>query len=90
MQRGEGALTVALRGGRLSVLDATRLDARFPGRRLRDVLRKPYFAGFSVKVADLAAAESVLRQNGVGFDRHGERLQIPVEQAFGAVVEFTA
>jgi hypothetical protein len=88
--RGEGTLTVTLRGGLLRVFDATRLDARFPGRRLRDVLRKPYFAGFSVKVADLAAAEAVLRQNGVAFDRVGERLQVPLEQAFGAVVEFTA
>jgi len=90
VQRSEGALALTLRGGRLSVLDATRLDARFPGRRLRDVLRKPYFAGFSVKVADLAAAATVLAQNGVAFERAGDRLQIPVEQAFGAVVEFTA
>lgn len=91
VQPGDGALTVTLGdGGLLRVLDATRLDGRFPGRRLRDVLRKPYFAGFSVKVADLAAAEAVLRQNGIAFERVGDRLQIPMEQTFGAVVEFTA
>lgn len=90
VQQSEGALTVTLRGGLLRVLDATRLGIRFPGRRLRDVLRKPYFAGFTVKVADLAAAEAVLRQNGVDFERAGDRLQIPMEQTFGAVVEFTA
>ena len=90
VQRSERALSVRLRGGTISILDATRLDARFPGRRLRDVLRKPYFAGYSVKVADLAAAEAALRQGGVSFERFGARLQVPPEQAFGAVVEFTA
>ncbi|HTZ81359.1 MAG TPA: VOC family protein [Stellaceae bacterium] len=88
VRQGEGALTVSLGDGVLSVLDATRLNARFPGRRLRDVLRKPYFAGYSVRVSDLAVAESVLRQNGVGFERVGKALQVPAEQAFGAVVEF--
>jgi len=36
-----GALTVTLEGGTLAMLDATRLGRRFPGGRLRDVLRKP-------------------------------------------------
>ena len=83
----EGALRIELEGGTLSVLDATRLGQRFPGVRLRDVLRKPYFAGYSVEVADLAAAEALLRRNGVVFTRSGERLHIAAEHAFGAMIE---
>ena len=85
--RGEGALTIALEGGTLSMLDATRLSQRFPGVRLRDVLRKPYFAGYSVEVADLGAAEALLERNGVTFIRGGDRLHVAAEHAFGAVIE---
>jgi catechol 2,3-dioxygenase-like lactoylglutathione lyase family enzyme len=84
----EGALEVALEGGTLSVLDATRLGQRFPGVRLRDVLRKPYFAGYSVEVADLAATEALLQRNGVVFTRSGGRLHVAAEHAFGTVIEF--
>jgi len=84
----EGVLEVALEGGTLSVLDATRLGQRFPGVRLRDVLRKPYFAGYSVEVADLAATEALLQRNGVVFTRSGGRLHVAAEHAFGTVIEF--
>ncbi len=86
----EGALTVTTEGGRISVLDATRLAERFPGVRLRDVLRKPYFVGFRVAVADLGETGSLLRRNGVAFDRLGDRLHIAAESAFGAAIEFVA
>lgn len=87
---GERVLTVATEGGRISLLDATRLAERFPGTRLRDVLRKPYFAGFSIAVADLAVAERELRGNGVVFERVRDCLQIGTEHAFGAVIELRA
>lgn len=87
---GEGALSVATERGRISLLDATRLAERFSGTRLRDVLRKPYFAGFSIAVADLAAAERELVENGVVFERARDRLQIGTEHAFGAVIELRA
>jgi len=86
--KSEGALEVALEGGTLSVLDATRLGQRFPGVRLRDVLRKPYFAGYTVEVADLAATEALLQRNGVVFTRSGGRLHVAAEHAFGTVIEF--
>ena len=90
MTRDEGALRVALGAGALSVLDATRLSQRFPGIRLRDVLRKPHFAGYSIAVDDLDVAEDVLERNGIAAARTGDRLQIAAEHGFGAVIEFRA
>jgi catechol 2,3-dioxygenase-like lactoylglutathione lyase family enzyme len=88
--RSEGALHVALGEGRLSMLDATRLAQRFPGIRLRDVLRKPHFAGYSIAVADLGAAEDLLKRNGIVAARATGRLQIASEQGFGTVIELAA
>ena len=88
--RSEGALRVKLGDGALSLLDATRLAQRFPGTRLRDVLRKPHFAGYSITVGDLAVAESVLKRNELPYARTGDRLQIAAEHGFGAVIEFAA
>ncbi|HYC14339.1 MAG TPA: VOC family protein [Stellaceae bacterium] len=88
VKRSEGALEVTLEGGKLTMLDATRLAQRFPGVRLRDVLRKPYFAGYSIGVADLAAAEALLKGKGVAFTRSGDRLHIAAEHAFGTMIEF--
>jgi len=72
----------------LRVLDAKRLAERFPGIQLKDVLRKPYFVGFSIEVSDLGATQALLETNGVALRRVGERLQIASEQGFGAVIEF--
>jgi hypothetical protein len=88
VSRSEGALRVALGAGALSVLDATRLAQRFPGIRLRDVLRKPHFAGYSIAVGDLDVAEDVLERNGIAAQRTGDRMQIATEHGFGAVIEF--
>jgi len=84
----EGTLRVELEGGTLSVLDATRLSQRFRGVRLRDVLRKPYFAGYSIEVADLSAAAVLIERNGVPHSRSGDRLHVAAEHAFGTVIEF--
>jgi catechol 2,3-dioxygenase-like lactoylglutathione lyase family enzyme len=87
VSRSEGALRVKLGEGALSVLDATRLAQRFPGIRLRDVLRKPHFAGYSIAVENLSVAEDALRRNGVPAARTGDRLQIAAEHGFGTVIE---
>ncbi|HEV3176637.1 MAG TPA: VOC family protein [Stellaceae bacterium] len=89
VSRSEGALKVALGQGALSVLDATRLAQRFPGIRLRDILRKPHFAGYSIAVDDLDAAEDVLKRNEIPAARAGDRLQIAADHSFGAVIELT-
>ncbi len=88
--RSEGALRVRLGKGALSVLDATRLSQRFPGIRLRDVLRKPHFAGYSIAVDNLAVAEDLLKRNDVPNARTGDRLQIAAENGFGTVIELAA
>ena len=85
-----GVLTVALGKGMLSLLDATRLAQRFPGIRLRDVLRKPHFAGYAIAVDDLGLVEAMLERNDVSHARSGDRLQISAEHGFGAVIEFVA
>jgi catechol 2,3-dioxygenase-like lactoylglutathione lyase family enzyme len=90
VRRAEGALRVALGDGALSLLDATRLAQRFPGIRLRDVLRKPHFAGYSIAVDDLAIAAGILERNGIPATRSGCRLQIAAEHGFGAVIELRA
>ena len=41
-------------------------------------------------VTDLAETEAVFRQNGVVASRHGERLIVPPEEAFGATLIFEA
>jgi catechol 2,3-dioxygenase-like lactoylglutathione lyase family enzyme len=86
----EGALRVTVGDGVLSVLDATRLAQRFPGTRLRDVLRKPHFAGYSIAVDDLDAAEDLVGRNGIPAVRAGDRLQIAAEHGFGTVIELRA
>ena len=86
----EGALRINLEHGALSLLDATRLAQRFPGIRLRDVLRKPHFAGYSIAVDDLAAAEDLLKRNDMPYARAGDRLQIAAEHGFGTVIELAA
>ena len=88
--RPDETARVKLGAGALSLLDATRLAQRFPGTRLRDVLRKPHFAGYSITVGDLAVAESVLKRNEVPYARTGDRLQIAAEHGFGTVIEFAA
>ena len=90
VSRSEGALEIKLGDGTLSLLDATRLAQRFPGIRLRDVLRKPHFVGYSIAVADLGVIEDLLEQNEVPHTRSGDRLQIAAEHGFGAVIEFVA
>jgi hypothetical protein len=90
VSRSAGTLTVALGKGMLNLLDATRLAQRFPGIRLRDVLRKPHFAGYSIAVEDLGVAEAMLKRNDVSHALSGDRLQIPAEHGFGAVIEFVA
>jgi hypothetical protein len=86
--RAEGALQVKLGEGALSMLDATRLAQRFPGIRLRDVLRKPHFVGYSIAVGELGTAEELLKRNGLPAVRAGDRLQIAAEHGFGSVIEF--
>jgi hypothetical protein len=88
--RSEGALRVELSDGALSVLGAARLAQRFPGTRLGAVLRKPHFAGYSIAVEDLGAAEALLRRNDVPAARTGDRLQIAAEHGFGTVIELAA
>jgi hypothetical protein len=90
VSRAEGALRVTLGDGALSLLDATRLAQRFPGIRLRDVLRKPYFAGYSIAVDNVAVAGDILERNGIPAARSGDRLQIAAEHGFGAVIELRA
>ena len=41
-------------------------------------------------VADLAKTEALHRQNGIAVQRHGERLIVPPEDAFGATLIFEA
>jgi catechol 2,3-dioxygenase-like lactoylglutathione lyase family enzyme len=90
VSRSEGALKIALGDGVLTVLDATRLAQRFPGTRLSSVLRKPHFAGYSIAVDDLGAADELLKRNGVPALRTGDRLQIAAEHGFGTVIELKA
>ncbi len=90
VSRSDGALRVQLGNGALAMLDATRLAQRFPGIRLRDVLRKPHFAGYSIAVDELGAAEELLKRNEVSHARTGGGLQIAAENGFGAVIELAA
>lgn len=48
------------------------------------------FRAMRFAVADLARTEALHRQNGLAVRRHGERLVVPPEEAFGATLIFEA
>ncbi|MEX2615402.1 MAG: VOC family protein [Alphaproteobacteria bacterium] len=49
----------------------------------------PYFAAYTILVADLDATAAVLRGNDVKWRRRGESIVIDAGTAFGALLEFT-
>jgi catechol 2,3-dioxygenase-like lactoylglutathione lyase family enzyme len=83
-----GRLDVAMGEGQLTLLDPRGVAARFPGMEFGGDTASPVFVGFRVKVADLGAAEAVLKKNDVAARRVGGALVVAPRDAFGAAIEF--
>lgn len=52
--------------------------------------RTPRFAGFAIRVTDLAAVKECLDRGGVAHDKRGDRLVVPAAEAMGAAIAFQA
>jgi catechol 2,3-dioxygenase-like lactoylglutathione lyase family enzyme len=75
---------VDLGATRLVVTDPDHLGEVLPGQAAPIL---PFLAGFTV-AADLAAATSVLRRNGIGFKIHGDRIIVDARDACGSAALF--
>jgi hypothetical protein len=80
-----GCLTVGERGDRITVLSPPEMERRLPGQ-IAD--GPPRFCAACVAVADLAATERILKNNGVDFQVAGARLLIPPAASHGLALEF--
>ncbi len=83
----EDALEVATALGKVSLLAPDAFVRRFPAAGRQGRVTDPVFAAYQVTTRDLAAAETLLRQNAVGHRRMDGRLQIGPDEAFGLVIE---
>jgi catechol 2,3-dioxygenase-like lactoylglutathione lyase family enzyme len=84
-----GRAAVATASGHRIALDDAAITIMDPAQcRARCMLAaddgEPRFVGCRVAVADIAAAEAILRRNDVPFRRHGDALQI---DAYGTMIE---
>jgi hypothetical protein len=85
--RRSGALRIVDLGAvRVVVTDPDHLGEILPGQAAPTL---PFLAGFTV-TAGLAAATGVLRQNGIGFVTHGDRIVVHPRDACGSAVLFEA
>jgi hypothetical protein len=48
----------------------------------------PYFAAYTITVADMDATAAVLRSNGVVWRRRGDSIVVDAGAAFGVLLEF--
>jgi catechol 2,3-dioxygenase-like lactoylglutathione lyase family enzyme len=78
---GPAGHRIALDAGAVTIMDAGQLQGRCPLAARNGGTR---FVGIRVAVADVVAAEAILRANDVPFRRHGAALQV---DAFGTVIE---
>lgn len=84
-----GVRFTSLEGGNeLTVLSPKAVEARWPGTAIATAT--PHLLGYRIAVADLDAAARALETGKLRFTRAGDRLVIPAEEAFGAVIEFGA
>ena len=83
-----GKVTVTLERDRISVLGPARFAQRFPDASFDATT--PVFAGFRIRVADLAAAEAKLRETGITIKGEPGRPWIGPEDAHGVIVELAA
>ncbi len=82
-----GRLTVRTALGTLLVLGADALAERLPETSLPGPSDSPVFVAYRVAVADAAAAEKLLRGNGVAYRRHRGALIIDPVDASGVAIE---
>lgn len=82
----DGAVRVELAAGWIEYLGAARFVERFPQARLPGC---PAFAGFAVRVADLAAARARVAASGVAVHPSPSGFWVAPGDAAGSLVEFT-
>lgn len=85
-RQAQCSFLVPLRHGWIRCLSAASLEVRFPGTV---PVRVPSLAGFTVRVADVDAAERLITARGGRIRRAGDGFWVDPAQAAGSLVEFT-
>jgi catechol 2,3-dioxygenase-like lactoylglutathione lyase family enzyme len=83
------ALVAQTPNGRLEVLTSTGLEQRYGWAGIRVEAVRPYIAGVTLKVADLAVSERILRENAVPYRKATSGIVVSPDAACGVVLEFT-
>jgi hypothetical protein len=86
---GPAGVTARTKNGEIEIVEATaaRVLFAFPVKASGDGLT---LNAMRFAVSDLARTEALHRQNGLAVRRHGERLIVSPEEAFGATLIFEA
>jgi len=87
---GDGMVHVAAGAGRIALMTPQRLSDRLRGTRIANAPSSPYFAGFSVAVADVERSAALLTARNVIFEQDGNSLRISPGQAFNVAIELVA
>lgn len=83
-----GKLEVRTKRGKVLLLDAKGIAARYPDMALPGPADSPVFVGYRVAVSDVAATEKLLRGKTVTLTRHRGALIVDPADAFGVAIEF--
>ncbi|MCC6470684.1 MAG: VOC family protein [Alphaproteobacteria bacterium] len=88
VETAPGRLDVRTALGAVTLLDRQRIAERYPDMTLPGPTDSPILVGYRVDVADIGAAEKLLRANNVAARRHRDRLIVDPADAFGVAIEF--
>jgi len=83
-----GRLDVRTALGSVTLLDAKRIAERYPDMALPGPTDSAILVGYRIDVADIAAAEKLLRANDVPMRRHRGALIVDPTDGFGVAIEF--
>jgi catechol 2,3-dioxygenase-like lactoylglutathione lyase family enzyme len=83
------ALVVQTPNGRLEVLTTTGLEQRYGWAGIQAEATRPYIAGVTLKVGDLAVLERILRENTVPYHEATSGIVVSPDVACGVILEFT-
>jgi hypothetical protein len=82
------ALITQTPNGRLEVLTSTALEQRYDWADVRAEVSRPYIAGVTLKVADLAVLEGILLENAMPYHKGAKGIVVSPDAACGVILEF--
>ena len=84
----EGGCALAVGLGRFEVVTPARLAEQFGDAAPGPGDRSDMMAGLVFRTVSVDQAEAALAAGGITAQRHGARIVVPADQAFGAVLAF--